>query len=249
MATQEFYIRKADETDARGPFNMEQLASLAENGQMDPATLYYEAATEQWTPLRDNTELLQVLFPQKKILRVSPKASIASLNVEHELDKPITVQDMLAAADGRTEDTKDKLDPDIASGRAAVIGRYAAIATSVVTAATFVIPAIPKMLEQNWAGLLETPLVFVGLVDLFFVLVLLLGATTVYPLIRFRATVVLGYLGFMLYAGENLPLLAAAAAASVGLYLCTVALNLTLVLIAAILGVGGAVMLALHYLA
>ena len=32
--TQEFYIREASENEARGPFNMEQLVSLAETGQV-----------------------------------------------------------------------------------------------------------------------------------------------------------------------------------------------------------------------
>ena len=34
MATQEFYIRSATETEARGPFTQEQLSSLTEAGQV-----------------------------------------------------------------------------------------------------------------------------------------------------------------------------------------------------------------------
>ena len=45
MATQEFYIRNASETEARGPFNLEQMVSLAEAGQVTADTLYYEAAS------------------------------------------------------------------------------------------------------------------------------------------------------------------------------------------------------------
>ena len=41
MATQEFYIRTASETEAHGPFTQEQLISLAEAGKVDPQTLYY----------------------------------------------------------------------------------------------------------------------------------------------------------------------------------------------------------------
>jgi len=40
MATQEFYVRNESETEARGPFNLEQLLSLAENGQVTAETLY-----------------------------------------------------------------------------------------------------------------------------------------------------------------------------------------------------------------
>ena len=41
MATEEIYIRSEAETEARGPFNLEQLVSLADNGQVteaDPLT-------------------------------------------------------------------------------------------------------------------------------------------------------------------------------------------------------------------
>lgn len=67
MSTQEYYIRKAHEADARGPFTLEQLSSLAENGQADPDTFYYDAATEAWTAISANPALMESLFPAKKI--------------------------------------------------------------------------------------------------------------------------------------------------------------------------------------
>ncbi|HYP18287.1 MAG TPA: DUF4339 domain-containing protein [Opitutus sp.] len=66
MATQEFYIRNESDTEARGPFTIEQLSSLIDSGQLTPATLYYEATTEQWTTIEANAELKATLFPAKK---------------------------------------------------------------------------------------------------------------------------------------------------------------------------------------
>jgi hypothetical protein len=44
----EFYVRGINDAEARGPFTLEQLTSLAEAGQLAPDTYYYDQATEQW---------------------------------------------------------------------------------------------------------------------------------------------------------------------------------------------------------
>ena len=36
MAMQEIYLRNATDTEARGPFNLEQVTSLADAGQVTP---------------------------------------------------------------------------------------------------------------------------------------------------------------------------------------------------------------------
>jgi hypothetical protein len=107
MGTQEIYIRNANDTEARGPFQAAQVADLAEAGQVTAATLIYDATTEQWVELNTNAELMAVVFPPKKKLAFKAK-EIASLNVKEDTAKPISVDDMLAAAEGRTADTKGK---------------------------------------------------------------------------------------------------------------------------------------------
>ncbi|MFH1497751.1 MAG: DUF4339 domain-containing protein [Verrucomicrobiota bacterium] len=246
MSTQEFYIRQASESEARGPFSREQLVSLAENGQVTRETLYYEANTEQWVAIGDNHELVAELYPEKKILRVRAKETIASLNTSHENDRPITVNDMLAAAEGRTEDTKDKLDPRIAAGLAGTIGRYAALVMLLVSAATFALPAIDELTALDWIGLLHKPLAYVAILDLFLAILLALQVVTIYPFIRFRAALILGYMGFLCYLQGDLLHLAAAAAAGAGLYLCTVSRSLVLSGVAALIGLAGNAVLALQ---
>src|SRR5207244_4961940 len=56
MATQELYIRNATETEARGPFNVQQVADLAEAGQVTAETLIYDPASEQWVALSRSEE-------------------------------------------------------------------------------------------------------------------------------------------------------------------------------------------------
>jgi len=70
MATQEYYIRESSENEARGPFNLEQLVSLAETGQVTIETLWYDAAVEDWTSIGATDSLRSSLFPEKRKLRM-----------------------------------------------------------------------------------------------------------------------------------------------------------------------------------
>jgi len=247
MATQELYIRNATETEARGPFNVQQVADLADAGQVTADTLIYDATTEQWVALSANAELMGSIFPEKKKLSLKAK-EIKILNKADDTAKPITVNDMLDAAEGRTADTKGKSDPEIDMMRAAKVGMIGAIVTLVAAAAAEILPATDALMSMDGAKIMAQPLVIFGVVDLVFAALLGLGMSTIYPLLRFRAALGLGLMGFIFYAqGLTLPLMAVAAG-SIGLYLCTVFVNLIPVIAAAIAGVGGMGMLAWYFL-
>lgn len=248
MSTQEYYIRKAHETDARGPFTLEQLSSLAENGQADADTFYYDATTEAWTAISANPVLMETLFPAKKSLRVKAKTAsqVSNLNTMTSNDRAITVNDMLLAAEGRTEDTRGQADPAIAQGRAAAIGLYAALGILVITAAAYILPDIDLVLSLDWAGLLLSALPFLGILNLILALCLGLGAAAVYPTVRFAAMLGFGFAGTVFYL-HNLPIpLACSGAAALGLYFCTVLINLPGVIAAGLVGVVGALGVAQH---
>lgn len=239
MATQEFYIRNEDETEARGPFNLEQLTSLIDSGQITTATLYYDATTEQWASLESSAEIKAVLFPEKKKLKIKAKENLPTLNTGTDTRAPITVDDMLAAAEGRTADTDDKRDPAIAMARAAAIGTYSAMGMLFIAAVGEILPSIDFVMAFDPLGLLAHPLVILGALDIVLALLLGLGVVTLYPVVRFRAALGLGFLGFIFYTqGLGLPLLATCAG-SLGLYLCTISVNLLSVGIAALLGLAG----------
>jgi hypothetical protein len=239
MATQEFYIRNETDTEARGPFNLEQLSSLIDSGQLTPATLYYEATTEQWTAIDANVDLKAALFPEKKKLTVRAQQKLNTLNKPDEGAAPITVNDMLAAAEGRTAETKDKQDPAEAMARAAAIGRWAAIVTLLLAAAAEVLPAADILTTPTAAKILSHPLTILGALDLLIAVVLGLGVVSVYPFVRFRAALGLGLLGFIFWThGQPLALLALTAG-SVGLYCCTIFVSLVPVVIVAALGLAG----------
>lgn len=227
MSTQEFYIRGENDAEARGPFTHDQLASLVEAKQVDANTLYYDAAVEQWVTIGSNASLMALLFPEKKKLKVKPKDDVDSLNAPTDSDAPIKVEDMLAAAEGKTAETYGRGDPKLAQARIAGFGRYFVTAALVFSVFGLLFPPenLTPLYAGEWLEIATNPFILMGLVDVFFVIVLLLGATAVYPALRFRLLLGVGFFGLLLYLQGD-PLLALAfTIGSVGAYVGTIAVS------------------------
>lgn len=239
MAPQEFYIRNESDTEARGPFNFEQLSSLAENGQVDKDTVYYDAEAEKWVKVGSDSELMAQLFPEKKKLKVRPKEEIQSLNTSSESAPPIEVGDMLAAAEGRSADTKDKADPREALARAARLGMWANTATLLISGLALLAPSIDTLVSGDYEKLLTQPFAILGAVDLLLFLMMLLQAVAIYPFIRFRAALGAGFLGLFFYAQGEPQTALYAVLGCVGIYFSTIFTNLFAVMLTAALGIGG----------
>lgn len=239
MATQEFYIRNASETEARGPFTHEHLISLGETGQITKDTLYYDATKEQWVAISDNNELTGVVFPEKTHLTLKAKAKLKTVNVADSHAAPISVDDMLAAAEGRTPDTKDKLDPAIARERAAAVGLYSSIILLLICAVALMLPSIDLIANPDPVLLIQQPLAILGAVNLLLAVLLILQVTQAYSMVRFTSALGVGMVGFLLWTqGQTMPL-AAFAVGSTGLYFCTVFVNFVGIGLAAGLGLAG----------
>ena len=239
MATQEFYIRNASETEARGPFTHEHLVSLGETGQITGDTLYYDANQEQWVAISSSPELMAVVFPAKVALKLKAKTKLKTVNVADTTAAPISVDDMLAAAEGRTADTQDKLDPGIARERAAAIGLYSAIVLLLISAAALILPSIDVLTNPEISTILQHPLALLGIFNCVLAVLLVLQVTQAYPFIRFSAAMGIGLVGFLLWTqGQTAPL-AAFAIGSAGLYFCTVFINFVGIGLAAGLGLIG----------
>ena len=250
MESQEFYIRHATETEARGPFNWEQLTSLAEAGSVSPETLYYDAVNETWLVIQDSPEMKNRIFPEATKLKLKPKENLATLNRATGADTrpPINVGDMLAAAEGRTEDTKDKASSEIEALRAAGIGSWAVVGICVLSAAGEAVPAVDAITSMDPAKLAHFPLTALGAVDLVLAVLIGLGMVNLYPFIRFRAALGFGLFGIIFFLqGVHLPLLALALG-SAGFYFCTISITLVPVIVSAVLGLGGIGYVAYHLL-
>ncbi len=244
--TQEFYIRGENDTDARGPFTQDQLSSLVEAQQVDGTTLYYDAALEQWVPIGSNESLMAFLFPEKRKLKVRPKDEIETLNIEQAGDAPIRVEDMLAAAEGRTSETRGKGDPKVSAERVSGVARYALIATLLLSmfAMFFAGDNLATLYSFAWIDIATNPFILLGVVDVFFVIVLLLGATNFYPVVRFRALFAVGLLCFMFFLTGEYQLMIAVGAGTIGMYFMTIVVAWGPLVPAALLGLGGMASLA-----
>ncbi|MBC7365316.1 MAG: DUF4339 domain-containing protein [Undibacterium sp.] len=249
MDTQEFYIRHASETEARGPFSLEQLVSLAETGSVTADSLYYDATTEQWVIIGDNPSVKAAIFPERKKLTIKAKEHMPTLNKpKTDNSAPITVDDMLAAAEGRTTDTKDKLSGEFAAGRAAAVGMWSLVAMFLVSAAGSLLPAVDVIMTMDPAKIAAHPLAILGAIDLVFAVILGLGMASLYPVVRFRAACGVGFFGLVFFLqADHAPLLAAVAGGA-GLYLCTIFVSMLPVLVSAALGLGGLGYVAYHFI-
>jgi len=238
MATQEYYIREASESEARGPYNLEQLVSLAETGQVTIETLWYDPAVEDWALIGNNDSLKASLFPEKRKLRMKAKEVVPTVKHADAL-APITVEDMLAGAEGRTSDTKDKVDPKIMQAHAARIGMWAAVFCLVLASAGEILPAADAIAAMDVGKIIAQPLAFLGAADLFMAVMLRLGVVQFYPLVRFRAALGLGFFGFVFFTqGQTLPILTVAMG-SVGMYFATVWVDMLPILVVSALGLVG----------
>jgi hypothetical protein len=249
MDTQEFYIRHASEIEARGPFSLEQLVSLAETGSVTVDSLYYDATTEQWVVIGDSPTIKAAIFPEKKKLSIKAKENLPSLNqIKTDTSAPITVDDMLAAAEGRTSETKDKLSGEFAASRAAAAGMWALVAMFLVSAAGSMLPAVDVIMTMDPAKIAAHPLAILGVIDLVFAVLLGLGMASLYSLVRFRAACGIGFFGLIFFLqGDHGPMLAAIAG-GVGMYLCTVFISMLPAIIAAAAGLGGLGYVAYYYI-
>jgi hypothetical protein len=238
MATSEFYIREASENEARGPFNLEQLVSLAETGQVTAETLWYDPTVEDWAAIGTTDDLKTALFPEKRKLRMKAREPIPQAKHSETL-APITVADMLAGAEGRTTETKDKIDPAISHANAARIGMWSTVVCLVLAAAGEILPAADAIATLDVSKMVEQPLVALGALDLFMATMLGLGVVSFYPLIRFRAALGLGLFGLIFFA-QGLPLpLAAEVVGSVGLYFATVWVEMIPVIVVSAVALAG----------
>jgi hypothetical protein len=159
-------------------------------------------------------------------------------------ESPITVQQFLAAAEGKTEDTKDKKDKSIMMMNASIWGTRSAAVISLLSAAALILPGIDSVIAMDLAKIAQKPLIFLGAVDVVIGLLLLLGVISLYPFVRFRAVFGLGLMGFLFMTQGQITPMIAVAAGSVGLYFCTIFLSYIPLAVAALVGLGGMVMLA-----
>ncbi len=243
LLVSEYYIRQPEENEARGPYTVPKISDLIESDKANRETLYYDEEKEDWVPIVDNVNLRDVLFPEKQRLNLKAKEVANSLNQEDVAAPAVTVDEMLAAAEGKTEDTKHLTTKATSMERAAALSLPALGIMMLLSGIANVYPGISilqtVMDDKEYMLLLQHPLLILGVFDLFLALCCFLSVTDAFPLLRFRAMVGLGYFAYVFWAWGEMPQLIAVAAGSISVYICTMTLNLYLMLICAVAGIAG----------
>jgi len=249
----EYYIRQPDSEEARGPFDLGRIQSLVEAGQVTEETLYFDDAGQAWRKLVDDPEMKAAIFPEKTrvTLRRKEKGDFKNLNQNEDQKPKVSVEQMLAAAEGATEETKHTKEKQKWAERAAGLAVPGLGVAMLVQALIHIFPNLDLLQrigeDSDYLLLLREPLLLLGLFDLFIALCLFLAVTEIFTLLRLRATAGMGYFGYFYWAlwqngdPSGLGLMASALAAGIGVFFATLTQRFTLMVISLTLAIGGSV--------
>ncbi|MFW5883193.1 MAG: hypothetical protein ACOCVG_02395 [Verrucomicrobiota bacterium] len=252
MDQKEFYIRSGAEDSPRGPYRLDQLVSLGEAKQIDRETLYYDAKQEDWVAIGDQEELVQKVFPEKKRLslardRQELREQERAREMEEAEEDGVDVDEMLAAAEGRTEETKHLRHKERTENLAALLITPLLGVIMLFSGGALLYPFIPDIqaaiADQEWMGLVN-PILIIGLIDLLLALLLFLSMTDIFGLLRARAMLGAGFFGYVFWVAGSPELVGAVVAISLAAFVCTLTLRLGVVLLALVAGLLGGAYLA-----
>lgn len=248
----DYYIRTPEQDESRGPFDVGKLNTLAEAGQINPNTLYYDEDKEEWLPLALNTDLHAQVFPVREKLTLNVhKANAPDQRNDQKAGKPgksIQVENMLAAADGLTDEKRKLTQRRKSMEKAATIASVGLAVMMLLSAVYMILPLVPELRLQmrisGTATALNYPFVLVGIFDFLMAVLLLLSVTEVYPLLRGRAMLGLGFGAYVGWSIGDPWLIGLAIAAGLGLFLGTLAQRMGPLIAAFIIGIGSHAYLA-----
>lgn len=250
----ELFIRYPDSEEAKGPYNIEQLQSLSEAKKVKPETLYYDEDKEVWVAVNTNQELNEALFPtdKKLTLRKGDDENLNLLNKpEDENAEKLTIEEILAAAEGETEETKGKVAKAKWSERTAIYTSHSLTATFGISAASLLFLNLSDLMSMSPALILMNPFIIFGAVDTFITICLAMAATTIYPFVRLRAAIGLGFMALYFYSFGQGVLAALISVSMISTFINTFTTRMTVFLATgpgAIGGILGFVFLYYYYL-
>lgn len=242
----DYYIRTPEQNESRGPFDVSKLRTLVEAGQVTENTLYYDEDKEEWLPIALNADLKAEIFPEKKSikLRVGPSHDPEAFPEDAEEDEgEINIHDMLKAAEGDTEETRHLKQMQKSFEKAVALASTTLGLMLILSAISFLIPhheAVQSAAsEQAYLSLLNYPFLLLGIFDLIMAILLLLSVTEIYPLIRGRSMLGVGFGVYVGWALGDPVLMLAFGLGGAGIFLATIAQRLSIMLLAIVMGIGG----------
>ena len=247
----DYYIRTPDREESRGPFDASQLLTLAEAGQITVNTLHYDENKEEWIPIALNEQLKADVFPEREKLSLKineSKEPAAPKKVELQEKEGLHVSDMLAAAERDTDETRHLKKQEESLHKAAALSTTSIGIMLLLSAIALLSPhfqAISAAIsEDSLSNIFNYPFIVIGLFDFIMAALLFLAVTEIYPLLRGRAMLTLGFGLYVGWAIGDPMIMIAATAAGVGIFFATIAQSYSTMIIVSILGIGGNAALA-----
>lgn len=245
----DYYIRTPEQDESRGPFNIAKLSTLAEADQISENTLYYDETKEEWIPIALNEELKAQVFPQREklSLQIGESADEAVADASSE-EGGINVEDMLKAAEADTEETRHLKKSQKSFERAVALSSMSLGLMMLLSAVFLILPHLSQIQsavnDQLYPSLLNYPFLLVAAFDLIVAILLLLAVTEVFPLVRARSMLTVGFGVYVGWALGDVLIMAACGLGGLGIFLATISQRLSLMLLAIIAGVTGNGLLA-----
>ncbi|MFT5837301.1 MAG: hypothetical protein ACI9ZV_000806 [Candidatus Azotimanducaceae bacterium] len=243
----DYYIRTPELNESRGPFDISKLLTLAEAGQINPNTLYYDESREEWVPIALNEALKAQVFPERKKLSLNVSKD-EKTEVEGASADGLNVEAMLAAAEGDTAEKRKLTNRKKSFERAAGISTVGLGLMMIFSALFMILPFTLQIQgalgDNNFARIFNYPTVLIGAFDLVLGILLILAVTEVFPLARGRAMLTLGFGAYVGWALGDPMIMVLTAAAGIGIFWATLARSMITMTLAFILGIGGNLYLA-----
>jgi len=247
----DYYIRTPDREDSRGPFDASQLLTLAEAGQITENTLHYDETKEEWIPIALNEQLKADVFPEREklSLKISEAKDDEPVTVDGAEEKEgLDVNDMLAAAERDTEETRHLKKKEQSFHKAAALSTTSIGIMLLLSAVALLTPHFTiintAISEESVGTIFNYPFIVIGLFDFLMAVFLFLAVTEVYPVLRGRAMLTVGFGVYVGWALGDPMILIASAAAGVGIFYATISQSFSTMIIASIAGIGGNALLA-----
>ena len=250
----EYYIKQPDTDHTRGPLNLEQMVSLAETGSIDEDTLLYDEITEKWKPFSSYPDLIPIVFPEKRVLSLNrteaaptEKEVIDEIAVGNQKPK-VSAEQILAAASGDTKKTRRVGNIRRSREKAAEMAVPGIGTLLLISAFALIYPAKTLVMDsvqnQSLLTALANPLVLIGAIDLALALLVYMGVTTVFPVVRACAAIACGFMFYLFWAWGSPLLMLIALIMCGGLFIATISTRYFWMLLGLALGITGATTLA-----
>ncbi len=260
-----YHIKAPDSEHVEGPFSVDQLRELSSAGILGRETLIRQGGSGGFSPLGDDPALWdevrerpkstlklrkpeppQVPKPGKSAKGTMMKKNRAAPAAVAPSEGAGDVNDMLAAAEGKTEQTRH-IQRLRKSRQRAVSLLLPGLVLMLLGSVAFVVhpewSAIVDMFKSadySFDILLSNWILLFAITDLILAIGIGLGQAGLFPLLRFRAGLGLGFFTYLFYSRGEPEALVAAAALQAGMFGATICTRLGTTALFVLLGVGGA---------